>query len=376
MGASESYNIFTGAGELLGGLLLTTRRTTLLGALVCFGVMSHVAMLNFSYDVPVKLFSMHLLAMSLFLMAPDLGRLARMFVLNRPVEPAVFRPLSRRTWVNRGAILLRTLVVAAFLGMTLYGAHESRKTFGDLMPRSPLYGIWNVEEFEVDGQVRPPLITDAQRWRRVVFDYPKMIAIQLMSDSRQRYGLDLDPDARTMALTKRDDPAWKAAFSYTAAGAGAARAGGHAGRPEDQGPAPPGGHLRFPADQPGIPLDQRVSLQPLSRGLLRTSRSSPTDSVAETPSAPDRRCRLDRRRNASLQSRYCKDRRCLRMPGGHDVGRGTRLDHAMARGPQGGPARRRRGDLAALLRPGARGGAAPPAAGARTRRSRTARTWP
>ena len=97
MGASESYNIFTGAGEMLGGLLLTTRRTTLLGALVCFGVMSHVAMLNFSYDVPVKLFSMHLLAMALFLMAPDLGRLARMFVLNRPVEPAVFRPLSRRT---------------------------------------------------------------------------------------------------------------------------------------------------------------------------------------------------------------------------------------------------------------------------------------
>ena len=103
MGASESYNIFTGAGEILGGLLLTTRRTTLLGSLVCFGLMSHVAMLNFSYDVPVKLFSMHLLAMALFLMAPDLKRLARMFVLNRPVDPVVFRPLTRWTWVNRGA---------------------------------------------------------------------------------------------------------------------------------------------------------------------------------------------------------------------------------------------------------------------------------
>ena len=156
MGASESYNIFTGAGEILGGLLLTTRRTTLLGSLVCFGLMSHVAMLNFSYDVPVKLFSMHLLAMALFLMAPDLKRLARMFVLNRPVDPVVFRPLTRWTWVNRGAILLRTLVVASFLGMALYVAQEGRKTFGDLMPRSPIHGIWNVEEFEVDGQVRPP----------------------------------------------------------------------------------------------------------------------------------------------------------------------------------------------------------------------------
>jgi hypothetical protein len=155
MGASESYNIFTGAGEILGALLLTTRHTTLLGALVSFGVLSHVAMLNFSYDVPVKQFSMHLLAMALFLMAPDLGRLARMFVLNRAVEPVVFRPLSRTTWVNRGAILLRTLVVASFLGMALYGAHQARKTFGDLMPRSPLYGIWNVETFHPVSHTDP-----------------------------------------------------------------------------------------------------------------------------------------------------------------------------------------------------------------------------
>jgi hypothetical protein len=156
MGTSESYNIFTGAGELLGGLLLTTRRTTLLGELVSFGVLGHVAMLNFSYDVPVKQFSLHLLAVSLFLMAPDLGRLANMFVLNRPVEHVVFRPMFRRAWVDRGAVVLRTLVVAYVLIMALHGAQESRKKFGDLAPRSPLYGIWNVEEFEVDGKPHPP----------------------------------------------------------------------------------------------------------------------------------------------------------------------------------------------------------------------------
>jgi hypothetical protein len=36
-----------------------------------------------------------------------------------------------------------------------------------------------------------------------------------MSDSRQRCGLELDDRAITMALTKRDDPAWKTGFSYT-----------------------------------------------------------------------------------------------------------------------------------------------------------------
>src|SRR5262249_21326568 len=67
MGASEGYNWFTGAGEMLGGLLLCTRRATLLGALVSCGVMLHVAALNFCYDVPVKLFSTHLVLMSVFL---------------------------------------------------------------------------------------------------------------------------------------------------------------------------------------------------------------------------------------------------------------------------------------------------------------------
>jgi hypothetical protein len=214
MGVSESYNIFTGAGEVLGGLLLTTRRTTLLGALVSFGVLSHVTALNFCYDVPVKQFSFHLLAMSLFLMAPDLSRLAKLFLFNRGVEPAEIRPFSKWSWLNFSAIALRTLLVLYFVWITIQGAQFSRKAFGDLSPRSPLHGIWNVEEFEVDGTARPPLITDGQRWRRVVFDYPTMIAIQLMSDSRVRYSLALDPSKQTLAFTKRADPSWKATFSY------------------------------------------------------------------------------------------------------------------------------------------------------------------
>ena len=214
MGTSDLYNVFTGAGEILGGLLLTTRRTALLGALVSFAVLSHVFMLNFSYDVPVKLFSLHLMAMAIFLIAPDLGRLARMFVLNSGVEPVEIHPLLGRQWVDRGVGVLRTLLVIAYLGMALQGAAASRKAFGDLAPRSPLYGIWSVDEFEVNGKVRPPLVTDAERWRRVIFDHPQMIAIQLMSDTRRRYMLKLDASSKTMALTKRDDPAWKTSLSY------------------------------------------------------------------------------------------------------------------------------------------------------------------
>jgi hypothetical protein len=214
MGASEGYNLFTGMGELVGGLLLTTRRTTLLGALVAFGVMSHVVALNFCYDVPVKLYSAHLLLMAVFLLVPDLGRLADLLLLNRPVAAAPLRPLFRWRWLDVGVRAVRTAAVVAFVGLSLYSAHGMRKLYGDLAARSPLYGVWNVDGFTVDGEDRPPLVTDAGRWRRVVFDYPQVLAVQLMSDNRQRFNLKFDDAGRTLALTKRDDPSWKADLAY------------------------------------------------------------------------------------------------------------------------------------------------------------------
>jgi hypothetical protein len=214
MGASASYNVFSGAGEMLGGLLLTTRRTTLLGALVCVGVLGNVVVLNFSYDVPVKLFSCHLLALAVFLAAPDARRLVNFFILNRTAEPTPLRPLLKWKWPHRVLLLLRTAAVVAFVALTLFQAHEMRSTFGDGRPRSPLYGVWNVEEFAVDGEARPPLVTDTTRWRRVIFDGPEVLAVQLMGDSRRRYRLELNADEHTLALSKRDDPAWKSTLTF------------------------------------------------------------------------------------------------------------------------------------------------------------------
>ena len=211
MGASEPYTIFTGASEMLCGILLFSRRTTTLGALASVAVLSNVVMLNFSYDVPVKLFSSHLLAMAVFLAAPDVRRLANVFLFNRTAEPVEVRPLFERKWLNRGALVLGTLFLVSVLGMPLYQAYVDRQTFSQ---RSPLHGIWEVEEFSFDGEPRPPLVTDQVRWRRVIFDYPRALAVQLMGDTRQRYRLELDSENRTLSLTKRDDPNWKTVFTY------------------------------------------------------------------------------------------------------------------------------------------------------------------
>jgi hypothetical protein len=220
MGASLTYNIFSGACEMLGGLLLLARRTTLLGALFSIGVLTNVVMLNLSYDVPVKLYSLHLLAMAIFLAAPDLRRLADFFVFHRPIEPAPLVHLFERTWLRRGGVVLRTVFVLGFAALSLYGAQQRRMLYGDLAPEPPLYGIWTVDDLEIAGKVRPLSLEDETRWRRVIVSGPGQASIQLMNNARLRYNLTLDKAKGTLEFAKRQDPRQTFTLTYKQPGPG------------------------------------------------------------------------------------------------------------------------------------------------------------
>lgn len=215
MGASLAYTMFTGAAEMLGGLLLVARRTTLLGALVCIGVMGNVVMLNLSYDVPVKLYSSHLLAMAVFLALPGLRRLADVLVLNRESEPVRMRPLFEKELLNRGALAIRTVFVAVLVAQMLYVSYDGAREYGHLAPKVPFHGIWNVEELETDGQIRPALLTDKARWQRVIFEWEEFVSVHAMDSAQdQFYLLKLEAGARKMILTKFKDPKWRSELAF------------------------------------------------------------------------------------------------------------------------------------------------------------------
>jgi hypothetical protein len=209
MGASESYTMFVGFAEMIAGILLFPRKTSTLGALMSTGVLSNVVALNFGYDVPVKLYSIHLLAMAVFLLLPDARRLANFFILNRPVECVREQSLFRRTVWHRGALVLASLFVITVVGTSLYQSYDQRRSFMSL--RSPLYGVWEVEEFSL-GQSIPTAST--QRWQRIIFDSPGRITVQTPADPHQRFSLQLDQGKRTLTLRKREDPGWNTMLTY------------------------------------------------------------------------------------------------------------------------------------------------------------------
>src|SRR5690349_10238854 len=210
MGASESYTMFVGWAEMIAGILLFPRKTSTLGALMSIGVLSNVVALNFSYDVPVKLYSSHLLAMAIFLVLPDARRLANFLILNRPVEYVRVQPLFQRKVWHRSALVFGSLFVIAAVGTSLYQSYDQRQSFIG-RGRSPLYGIWEVEEFSV-GQATAT--TAAPRWRRMVFDSPGRVVVQTATDIPERFGLELDQEKRTLTLRKRDDPGWNTVLNY------------------------------------------------------------------------------------------------------------------------------------------------------------------
>jgi uncharacterized membrane protein YphA (DoxX/SURF4 family) len=214
VGSAPAYEIFAGCAELLAGVLLIFPRTATLGALVCLVDMIQVFMLNMTYDVPVKLLSFHLILLSLLLLAPEMQRLLKFFLTNHAVSPSDQPALFAGARANRIALIAQIIIGVWLFGMSAYGMGRAWKQYGAGSPKSALYGIWDVEQELVDGQVRPSLLGDAIRWRRAIFDFPEHMSFQKIDDSYDRRGATINPQDKTLALTKDDDGNWKATLKY------------------------------------------------------------------------------------------------------------------------------------------------------------------
>ena len=195
MGASQMYSFFGGLGETLGGVLLLFPRLTTLGALLSGAMMTNVLMLNLGYDVPRKIFSIHLVLMCLFLLIPDFRRLANVLVLNRPAAAVPQPPLFDDKLMNRMALFAQVAFGVYVLwlagGQALKDTYEMRTSAA-----AEIRGIWTVNEFTEDGMLRPPLITDNDRWRTVIFDHPTFLTVISMNGDRLRYYMQPDGDKK------------------------------------------------------------------------------------------------------------------------------------------------------------------------------------
>ncbi|MGC1502206.1 MAG: hypothetical protein WA800_19545, partial [Terriglobales bacterium] len=214
VGAAPAFETYVGCAETLAGLFLIIPRLTMVGALIALCDMTHVFMLNMTYDVPVKLFSFHLILMALFLLAPDCQRLLNFFFRNRAVAPSAHPQLFKSRRANRIGLALQIVFGLWMIGSSLYGARDSWHVYGGGRPKSVLYGVWNIDQLSIDGQLRSPLVIDYDRFRRAVFDFPEWVSFQRMDDTFASFGDVINTGDKTIALTKFTDKNWKGKFSF------------------------------------------------------------------------------------------------------------------------------------------------------------------
>lgn len=204
MGSSAAYSAFTGAVEMLGGVLLFNRRTTALGALISLGSLAHVVALNLSYDVSVKIWSINLLALSFVLLVPDLRRLINVFVLNLPSTPVIFSPLFQRAKHNRIGFYVGMACLVITFAFRALGIVNGLGQSYNRTP-SPVYGIYEVESFTSNGVLLPPLLTDARRWRMVIIERSGLASIHLMNDKIRDYLTNVDTENGTVTFVANQD---------------------------------------------------------------------------------------------------------------------------------------------------------------------------
>lgn len=214
MGYSEGFNLFAGFMEVLGGLLLIPRRTQTLGAFIVTGVMTHVAVMNFMFDIPVKLFSIHLVLMALVIFMTDIKRFTDVFIKNKSVEKYDFHnPIADISyhkiifWIKTGVLVL-AIVAFTIFGYTVGdGGKERTKRY--------LHGIWEASTFIKNGDTIPPLITDTKRWRYLIIDQKATATVKAMDDKKYYYDFVVDSSKQKIKMHKKNSEATANNFDYS-----------------------------------------------------------------------------------------------------------------------------------------------------------------
>jgi len=190
MGYSTKYQFFSGAMEVLAGLLMLYRKTSTFGTLLAAGVFANVMVMNMSYDIPVKLYSTHLLIMCLYLLSFEYKRIVDFFVLNRAtIAGNLYSVKFPKKWMRISRIVLKCLFVLVVVILPFINSRD--RYYQVQAPREikPIpAGIYDVSVYVLNKDTLPALINDTLRWQDIIFEKGGFGSIKTTDTMfRQRY---------------------------------------------------------------------------------------------------------------------------------------------------------------------------------------------
>lgn len=201
MGHSRPYQLFTACVELIGGLLLLSRRTATVGALITLTALTNVFALDLAYHVmPVQSYTAVLILCTLLVLAPRIGPLVRFLLLHEAVPPEQFasRSDSHRGWRLAGWLCVTAVVVNS--NFDHLGVERGRASI-------PMHGVYSLVRLDRSGTVGARLFSNASSWRGIVLERSGAAFADSGRGPLRRLLAAVDTTAHNIELAIPDDTA-------------------------------------------------------------------------------------------------------------------------------------------------------------------------
>jgi len=172
MGYGSPYEVFAGVAEAMAGLMLFYRRTVTLGILTALGVFANVMMMNLTYDIPVKGFSIELTISCLFLLLWDHQRLFSFLGLNQPTGGTrLYEPVDTGRGMRIARWVLKLFFFYVAIGQTFFFWANFYRNLHKPPVAGPIrIGVYAVRVFAVNRDTIAPSFLDSTRWKDIVFE--------------------------------------------------------------------------------------------------------------------------------------------------------------------------------------------------------------
>jgi hypothetical protein len=190
MGYSKGYSMFAGGAEVIAALFLIPRRTQTLGVIITIAVMLQVFVMNLCFDIPVKLFSLHLLLMSIVLFLNDIKRTYTFLFSSKAIKKSNVYPTRNKEGATLIPIIKIILLAGTYFFINSTIVKKSETYVSKLNP--VLAGVWNVSSFKIDNATDEYIYSDYERWKNLIISYENSMTVQLINDSLIYHKVKID----------------------------------------------------------------------------------------------------------------------------------------------------------------------------------------
>ena len=208
IGASAPYQFIGGLFELLAGFLILFNRTKVVGAFITISVMLNVVIINFCYDIPVKIFSTHIVMITFFVIYPEIRVLIDFFIRQLPAK--LSNVVEGERSLNWKINLLIVLALSSAMNYKWIAGYLEYKS--KIVENETTNAVYIVEKFYFDNDSLG-VVVDSLRWKKMFFNSDRARIIYA-NDSISRYKIKINTKNKIITFFSRVNEKEKYDLNY------------------------------------------------------------------------------------------------------------------------------------------------------------------